>query len=234
VCILLAGRQRSWLWVAANRDEQLQRPWEKPGVLVAAPPVFGGRDLVGGGSWLAVNLEAGLVVGVTNARRGAPPGERSRGRLVVDVAAEAGLPAAVALLTELDLGRYGAFNLLVADGAATWLATNEPVPLVVPAGEDVVAIGNDALDRPSQRVAAASIRAAEMLTGADDPREALAALLADHGGEDPLCRHGAVYGTVCSSLVGLGPGGAVAYRFAAGPPCATPWEELETPLPHRH
>ena len=110
MCILLALSRDSGggeLWIAANRDEHLDRPWQPPRVLVEAPLVFGGRDLAGGGTWLAANLDAGFVVGVTNARLGAEPRERSRGRLVLDIASERSLPDALALLAEIEWPRYG-------------------------------------------------------------------------------------------------------------------------------
>ena len=233
MCLLLALARDvagSELWIAANRDERLDRPWQPPRLLVADPPVFGGRDLSGGGSWLAVNLRAGFAAAVTNARRGARPRERSRGSLVVELAAERTLADAVALLSELDLTRYGAFNLLLADTAARWLASNEPAARVERAEAPVVAIGNDPLDAPSERVVLARARAerAAGLAG-EAVSERLERLLADHGGEDPVCRHGERYGTVCSAVVTIAGAEVARYRFAAGPPCVTAFADV--PLP---
>jgi uncharacterized protein with NRDE domain len=233
VCILLAitrPNDGDELWVAANRDESLTRPWERPQLLVHEPPVFGGRDLVGGGSWLAVNLRAGFVVGVTNAGRGAPPAERSRGRLVLDLAREKTLPDALALLSELDLLRYGEFNLLLGDPRNWWVATNAPAPRIEAATGSVVAIGNDSLVAPAERVVAAGERA-RFLAGLPAPQLArsLQELLADHEGADPLCRHGEGYGTVCSTILTLRTGEIMRYLFAPGPPCTTPFEALVPP-----
>ncbi len=229
MCILLAlAAGPGELTIAANRDERLDRPWQPPQLLSAHPPVFGGRDLAGGGSWLALNLEAGFVVAVTNARLGAAPRERSRGTLVLDAASERSLADAVALVAELDLGRYGAFNLLLADASARWLATNEPAAAIEQAEDAaVIAIGNTPLTEPGDRVAMAALRALQAAARAgEERREALRTLLADHDGADPLCRHGERYGTVCSSLVELRGRDVVAYRFAPGPPCTTPFLEL--------
>jgi uncharacterized protein with NRDE domain len=230
VCILLGITSPGGggeVWVAANRDERLSRPWQPPQLLVPDPPVFGGRDLVGGGSWLAVNLDAGFVVGVTNARLGAPPAERSRGRLVTDLAAERTLADAVALLSELELSRYGAFNLLLADARDRWLATNAPAARIDAADEGVVALGNEPLGEPGERVVAAVERARVL---ADLPEagltRSLEELLADHEGSDPLCRHGEGYGTVCSTILALRAGEVARYLFAPGPPCTTPFETL--------
>ncbi len=235
MCILLAlarGSEDGELWVAANRDERLDRPWEPPQLLLPDPPVFGGRDVVGGGSWLAVNLEAGFVVAVTNARRGALPSERSRGALVVDLAAERTLPEALALLSELDLSRYGLFNLFLGDSRDRWLATNHPATRVERAHAPVVAIGNDPLDAPGDRVVRASERAmAGSELPADPLRSNLERLLADHEGRDPLCRHGDTYGTVCSSVLALGGSEVMTYRFAPGPPCTSAFADVAVPRP---
>jgi uncharacterized protein with NRDE domain len=235
VCILLAVRRShpaGELWVAANRDERLDRPWQPPRLLTPDPPVFGGRDLVSGGSWLAVNLEAGFLVGVTNARRGAPPAERSRGQLVLDLAAERSTAEALALLSELDLARYGDFNLLLADGHECWLATNTPAARIEAGESGVVAIGNDPLEEPGERVLAAAARASSVAqSNASTLAGALQQLLADHEGPDPLCRHGERYGTVCSSIIVLENGAVSSYLFAPGPPCTTPFGDVAVPRP---
>lgn len=230
MCLLLVARRGSELLLGANRDERLDRPWEPPALLVADPAVVGGRDASAGGSWLAVNLDAAFVVAVTNARLGAPAGERSRGHLVVDAAAERSLGDAVALVGELDLARYGPFNLLIADAAHVFLATNWPGPRLERVAEDLIAIGNDRLDDPGPRTRIAAVHA-RGLAGieAEALEPALVRLLADHGGADPFCRHSERYGTVCSTLLRLGPAGVAGFRFAAGPPCTAPFCEVAVP-----
>jgi uncharacterized protein with NRDE domain len=230
MCLLLAARREGGLWLGANRDERLDRPWLPPALLVADPPVVGGRDLAAGGSWLAVNLAAPFVAAVTNARLGAPPGERSRGALVVEAAAERSLGDAVALLGELDLARYGPFNLLLADAAHAFLATNLPAPRVERSDAGLLAIGNDRLDDPGPRTRVAALQAGELAAGTGAALEpALVRLLGDHGGVDPFCRHGEGYGTVCSTVVRLAPGGGVAMRFAAGSPCTARFADVALP-----
>jgi uncharacterized protein with NRDE domain len=229
MCLLIAVRRADGLWLGANRDERRDRPWRPPALLVADPPVVGGRDLAAGGSWLAVNLDAAFVAAVTNARLGAPAGERSRGSLVVDAAAERTLAGAVALAGELDLARYGPFNLLLADREAAFVVTNHPAPRIERAGEALLAIGNDRLDNPGQRTRVAALQAGELAAVEGDAIEpALVRILADHDCADPFCRHGERYGTVCSTLVRLAAGG-VTLRFAAGPPCTAPFAAVALP-----
>ena len=73
---------RAPLVVAANRDEDLQRPaespslWDNDGVRVLAP-----LDLKAGGTWLGVNA-FGVFAGLTNRAAGSTnPDARSRGKL---------------------------------------------------------------------------------------------------------------------------------------------------------
>ncbi len=229
MCVLLALRRDGRLWIGANRDERLDRAWLPPRELVSDPPVWGGLDLEGGGSWLAVNLAGGFVVGVTNARLGARPGQRSRGRLVLEVAAERTLPDAVALVSELDLSLYGAFNLLLASPRAVWVASNAPEASVSHADGAVTVLGNEPLASESPRVRGAADRLRSLAGDGAVSCEGVAELLTDHDGEDPLCRHGDRFGTVSSSVLCIGPGGAVDYGFAPGRPCTTAFAPV--PLP---
>jgi len=85
------------LVIGANRDESPGRPASTPGLLRERPVVVGGRDLVAGGTWLAIR-EARFVVALMN-RRPVPAGPggsgdpndpstyRSRGLLCLDAAA---------------------------------------------------------------------------------------------------------------------------------------------------
>src|SRR5437868_3655654 len=69
---------------AANRDEFHARPTTAAHAWDDAPGVFGGRDGVRSGTWLAI-ARSGRFAAVTNVRRW-PPGEgpRSRGVLCAD------------------------------------------------------------------------------------------------------------------------------------------------------
>src|SRR5262245_17160908 len=108
------------LVVAANRDEWLARPALAMDVLRDADPrVLGGRDLLAGGTWLAVS-ERGLVAGLTNlpAPTGRDPGKRSRGELPLRLAlAPTAAEAAAAFAREVRPADYNPCWLLVADRA---------------------------------------------------------------------------------------------------------------------
>lgn len=71
------------LIVAGNRDEFHERPSAPAAWWIDAPQVFGGRDLVAGGSWLAVSRSGRFATVANNPRRPAGPAPRpSRGNLV--------------------------------------------------------------------------------------------------------------------------------------------------------
>jgi uncharacterized protein with NRDE domain len=106
------------LVVAANRDELYARPTRPPEVL--GPAIVGGVDALSGGTWLAVN-RAGRFAAVTNQRAldTPPPGLRSRGLAVKELAAAEDPDAYVA---ELDPKRYASMNLVWGDAARVSVA----------------------------------------------------------------------------------------------------------------
>jgi uncharacterized protein with NRDE domain len=123
MCLILLALdvvpERPWL-LLGNRDEFHARPTADAAVWAGAPAVIGGRDREAGGSWLAVS-RSGRFAAVTNVRSGIPArGPRSRGDLVADFVrgADAPEPYANAIFARRD--DYGAFNLVVGNGAAAW------------------------------------------------------------------------------------------------------------------
>lgn len=117
------------LLVAANRDEDLDRPtaplhrWRLDG----GAEVLAGRDLREGGTWLGVGLQ-GRVALLTNVRQSMPaPGRRSRGELVARwLAGDATLAE---LPQQIDPQAYGGFNLVVGEprqGRWMWLGNRDP------------------------------------------------------------------------------------------------------------
>ncbi|HEX7154527.1 MAG TPA: NRDE family protein [Thermoanaerobaculia bacterium] len=81
------------LVIAANRDEDHERPTRAAHFWDDAPAILGGRDVLHGGSWLA--LRGNRFAAVTNLRGGVrAPQNRSRGALVGDFVRGASTPAA--------------------------------------------------------------------------------------------------------------------------------------------
>ena len=72
------------LILIANRDEYYSRPSAAAAFWEDHPEIYGGRDLVGGGTWMGITT-SGRFAAVTNYRDpSAPTGVRSRGDLVAD------------------------------------------------------------------------------------------------------------------------------------------------------
>jgi len=97
--------------LAANRDEEYARPSHAADFWPDAPEVFGGRDAVAGGSWLAIARD-GRFAAVTNLR-GALPRSRSRGELVRGFVTSSLDPLSFA--QSLDVEQYAGFHLLVGE-----------------------------------------------------------------------------------------------------------------------
>lgn len=198
--------------LAANRDEFRDRPSDDPTTL--APGVFGGRDRLAGGTWLAVSARG--LAALTNL-----PGERrpeapSRGLL--PLAALAGrLPG--------DLTPFGPFNLVVVDRDGARVVSRLPDgsvlgPIALPPGDHAIAN-----EPPASAASPRLERARELLR----QREPSFEVLADHGRSpgDGLCHHGTVYGTVSATVIALDRQlRVIRYLHRPGLPCGTPTVDL--------
>jgi len=149
--IAIAWKTRSDLPLAliANRDEFHARPAAPAGFDPDAADVYGGRDLVQGGSWLQASTRRRLAA-VTNVRAGAAPeaAARSRGWLVRDFVRGAMSAEAFAHGLSDTAHTYGRFNLLLWDGDALWFAGNHPGFAAAPVAPGLHAMSNGAFDAP--------------------------------------------------------------------------------------
>jgi uncharacterized protein with NRDE domain len=138
------------LILAANRDEFHSRPTQDAHWWHDEPAILGGRDLLAGGSWLALHRN-GRFAAVTNdrdadSRHDAP---RSRGELVTGFL-RSGLPA-LEFLQGIDGRDYAGFNLLVgARDELAYLSNRGDGPRVLPAG--IYGLSNATLDTPWHKV----------------------------------------------------------------------------------
>jgi Transport and Golgi organisation 2 len=97
--------------LAGIRDELISRAWQPPGrYWPERPDVIGGRDLLAGGTWLAVAPAARRVACVLNGRGQMAPAASRRSRGVLPLAAVADGKLAVA-----DLAAFDPFRLLIAE-----------------------------------------------------------------------------------------------------------------------
>ncbi len=157
--------------LAANRDEYFARPsasaawWEHDGV-----EIFGGRDLEKGGTWLGLT-RAGRIAVVTNVRdvtNPARPSSSSRGWITTGALTSARLPPAIAR------DPFPSFNLLVAEGDATFYARDDGDTVRVAPGFH--GLSNHRLDTPWPKVERAVSALAAMKSPTPD---ALFDVLAD-------------------------------------------------------
>jgi len=228
--------------VAANRDEQRDRPSTPPRRTEADPAVVAPRDDRAGGTWIGYN-EASLFVGITNRWVDGRAAERSRGLLVADALRELDALSAARLVERaVDAHDYDGFNLVVADRNAAFLfewdghlrvtQLDPGVHVVVNTGAalggggavtDAFLTPDDAAraDRADRQAEnARAVRTAltpEPGEGASDWIDRASTVLADH--EYGVCVHENGYGTRSSSLIRLGD--EHEYRFAPGAPCET-------------
>lgn len=137
------------LALIANRDELHLRPSTAAGFDPEAAVVYGGRDLVRGGSWLQVSTRGRLAT-VTNVRTGPKPeeGPRSRGWLVRDFVRGDGEALEFASALESTASEHGRFNLLLWDGAELVFASNHPHITYTAVSPGLHAMSNGAFDAP--------------------------------------------------------------------------------------
>lgn len=271
MCTLIAGIEvlgPRTLVLGANRDESPERASAGPGVLRERPRVVGGRDLVAGGTWLAVR-EARAVTALMNRRPSVEPpeGARSRGLLCLEAASAgwsreaapridpgtgerhpARLHASLALIARepwaactlvgLDL-EEPSWAILAETGVETGIRILQP-------GWNVLTHA-DVNDPAEPRTAWLRRRLSEFRPlSVEEALEGIASLLGTHADPDRsvpgVCLHRDRFPTVSSTLLALGdwgaPGqrggtgrsGAPRYLHAAGPPCATPYEDVSALL----
>lgn len=130
------------LLLLGNRDEFHARasaaaqPWSEDARVV------GGRDLVAGGSWLALRND-GRFAAVTNLRSGLPAtAPRSRGWLVRDFVLGEQSPSRFLDALRASSGDFGAFNLVVGDSNGVFaLSSTDGVVRRLNAGVHVISNG---------------------------------------------------------------------------------------------
>lgn len=230
--LILAHRHwQDWpLFVAANRDENLDRP--------AAPPeltgdkVFAPRDLKDGGTWLGIN-QSGLFVGLTN-RFGLAPdhSRRSRGQLVTDLL-DCTPDQALAQARAVVAADYNPFHLFVADeNRLLRLCSDGTSVEAVFLDPGIHFLTERSLGAaPSQREDRLRQQLQQLDPKQPPSTQQLHQLLSQHA-EPPfesLCVHMPEmnYGTRSTTLLQMNPEAKqLLFFFGDGPPCSTPLQDL--------
>jgi len=243
--ILLAWQQHPDypLVLAANRDEFYGRPASPAGPWPGQADILGGRDLLQGGSWLAMHRDGRFAV-VTNYRETPPSVEppRSRGRLVSDFLQGRQDPTSYLTRIEPQGHLYRGFSLLVGDhGALGYLSNrNAGFRLLEPG---VYGVSNALLDTPWPKVTEGKRRLESVLQSSPLDIDGLFALLADSApppspaGEGynsdaiagplaPIFIQTANYGTRCSTLLWRNHAGQLTLKERSFEPGRSGWSEV--------
>jgi uncharacterized protein with NRDE domain len=206
VVVAYGAAARYPLVIAANRDELHARPTRTAGWWPEPPGLFGGRDLLAGGTWLGVDRR-GRVAAVTNIRDRTPrEAPRSRGALVADFLGREDPAAEFAARAAESGADYAAFNLLLFDGEKLRYASNRAPPAGLAAGIHALTNAPLGVEWPKTRTARSRMR---QRLEEREPLEGLFELLAerstaDSAEERSLSAHvvkGPVYGTRCSTVI---------------------------------
>jgi len=165
VCLIVLAFRRHPelpLVVAGNRDEFHARPTQAAGWWADRPQVLGGRDLLAGGSWLALHRR-GRFAAVTNYRDAQPKDGklRSRGELVSGFLDSPLAPGKY--LETIDGSCYAGFNLLVGDtGELAYMSNQGDSPRCLEPG--VYGLANARLDSPCDKVRRSRERLERLVT----------------------------------------------------------------------
>jgi uncharacterized protein with NRDE domain len=232
------------LVIAANRDESLTRPSSPPTLLNSTPWIYGGQDLLAGGTWLGIN-EYGLMAAVLNRRAQDPldPHCRSRGLLCLDALKHPSTHAAQHCVSEQPATQYNPFSLVIADPFSASLVYPDNRTLQVRyLTPGVYMLTNRNLnDLECPRISRFSPRFLQISQNSPNPCPRLIDLfaqlheiLADHAAtQDPrngLCLHLDGYGTCSSTLLAYSRReNRYVYLFASGPPCQSAYREVVVP-----
>jgi uncharacterized protein with NRDE domain len=226
VLIALDAHPDYRLIVAANRDESHQRPAQGLHWWSDRPDVAGGRDVLGGGTWMAARADGRCAAVLNDARVSPPPGAPSRGNLVPEFL-DAADPGAAIEAIQARAGAYAGFHFVGVDGGRGWCVSRTPAePRSLEPG--LHGLDNDGLDSGGARLAHAQDRFASLLRHGP-AAQSLLGLLADDsdpgpGGGDrrPVFVLGDEFGTRCSTVLRIDSEGhaeLVERRFDAAGQC---------------
>jgi uncharacterized protein with NRDE domain len=228
------------LLLLGNRDEFRARASAAAAPWTEDQRIVGGRDLVAGGSWLALRSD-GRHAAVTNVRSGLPAtAPKSRGWLVRDFVLGDANPRDFLDALHADVESYGAFNLVVGDRDETWAyGTADYAPCKLDNGVHVISNGRIGVHWPkTERLQRRFTEVVASPTDSDDIR--LLDLLADE--QQPsdealpdtgvglelerllapvFVRGSALYGTRASTLAYLADSGATLREHSFPPDMRT-------------
>lgn len=170
------------LILLANRDEFYDRPTAKADYWEDFPSVFGGRDKVGGGTWLGVT-KSGKFAAVTNYRDpNQKKGSISRGKLVADFLSEDVSANEYLKTVRKNSTKYTGFNLLLGeisvDKNELFYFSNQENE-ISRLKEGLYGLSNHLLDTPWRKVKQGKKKLAELVANNHIKKEKLFDILND-------------------------------------------------------
>jgi len=212
-------------------------PWQEH------PGIIGGRDLLQGGSWLAMG-RTGRFAAVTNFREPPPAVDppRSRGQLVSDFLLGLRSPEVYLAGVEQQGSLYRGFSLLVGDrGSVGYLSNRGTGYRLLEPG--LYGVSNALLDTPWPKVVVGKKGLATLLATSPLDHTGLFKLLADEsppglsveasanidliaGSQAPIFIRTAEYGTRCSTLLWTDLAGSMTLLERSFVPAGRDWNEV--------
>jgi uncharacterized protein with NRDE domain len=247
MCILLVAHDAHpdfRLVLAANRDEDYDRPAAPAEFWQDAPEVLAGRDLRDGGTWLGVT-RSGSWAALTNFREPVTRREfaPSRGGLVAGFLRSSSNPEDFVRSAAPGADAYNGFSIFCGDGdTLAFLSNRDGAPRLLPSG--IYGLSNGPLDTPWPKVELGKRGLAALLEKAPPLDEVGAfALMADDSRPpdenlpdtgfgieveralSPIFVATERYGTRCSTLVAVTREGSVLLIERAFQRSAVTWTE---------
>lgn len=189
--------------LAANRDEDYERPSHAAAFWPDAPDVLGGRDALHGGSWLAMTRN-GRFAAVTNLR-GAERRTRSRGALVRDFVMADTEARAFAESIVADAAEYSGFHLLAGQAGGEIVHITPEASMALPAGIHAISNAPTGEQWPKTSIAAEAMEAVLRLEDGDAMVDALMRFLTTPRNtghvESEIFIAGERYGTRASTVI---------------------------------
>lgn len=150
--LALHAHPRYRLIIAANRDEYYHRPTAPAAFWDDAPQLFGGRDLVHGGTWLGITT-TGRIAALTNYRDPSDLNRHgpSRGRLVSGFLKGTGGASEYIGCVRSSGAAFGGYNLLMGERDDMGCYSSRTGELV-PVTPGIHGLSNHLLDSPWPKV----------------------------------------------------------------------------------
>lgn len=225
------------LIVAANRDENYQRPTRAARFWDSHDDILAGKDLKAGGTWMGIT-RSGRFSAITNyptpnSSKENPP---SRGHLVLDFLKQSPSPGSYLERVDHKAGRYAGFNLLAGGPNELYYYSNQQRE-IRQLSSGIYGLSNHLLDTPWPKIKRAKSRLHHLIQQPELSQTAIFDLLADdvEAPDDQLPDTGLPkdiekkvspvfiktesYGTRCSSILLIGRDDRVIFRerrFHAG------------------